>query len=242
MILLASKTVLRQLNFQGTLTLVKETYTLIFHCNLFSLAQKLNSSDLEYVLLALGMKKSHFFGVWAIVSRRSKLQDCSKHQTKSVQSCDGLSDIQAATNEAVQTIFCLVVSSKGDRPQSVPTGQLRSALCSSVSELWHVQKAFEVSEVIKQQPNAIKVTAYKNGKRKIFAKLFYITEALEPKDIPHDADVYISTEELLLGHRLEQVADVPCLLRKERVGELGHEVTYCVSIKRVSITGKSHCC
>lgn len=51
-----------------------------------------------------------------------------------------------------------------------------------------------------------------------------------------------AARQLLLGHRLEQVADVPCLLRKERVGELGHKVTYCISIKRVSITGKSHCC
>lgn len=50
-----------------------------------------------------------------------------------------------------------------------------------------------------------------------------------------------AARQLLLGHRLEQVADVPCLLRKERVGELGHRVTYCVSIKRVSITAKSHC-
>lgn len=50
-----------------------------------------------------------------------------------------------------------------------------------------------------------------------------------------------AARQLLLGHRLEQVADVPCLLRKERVGEFGHKVAYCVSIKRVSITGKSHC-
>lgn len=50
-----------------------------------------------------------------------------------------------------------------------------------------------------------------------------------------------AARQLLLGHRLEQVADVPCLLRKERVGELGHWVTYCVSIKRVNITEKSHC-
>ncbi|CAM9494056.1 unnamed protein product, partial [Bubo scandiacus] len=41
----------------------------------------------------------------------------------------------------------------------------------SVSKLWHVQRAFEVSKVIKQQANVIKVIAYKNGTRKIFAKV-----------------------------------------------------------------------
>lgn len=40
-----------------------------------------------------------------------------------------------------------------------------------------------------------------------------------------------AARQLLLGHGVEQVADVPCLLRKEIVGELGHRLAYHMSIK-----------
>lgn len=55
----------------GALTLVKEMYTLIFHTDLFSLARKLNSSDLEYVFTAPGMKMSHFSGVWGVADTKN---------------------------------------------------------------------------------------------------------------------------------------------------------------------------
>lgn len=42
-----------------------------------------------------------------MVSRRSRLQHCSPHQTKSAQGSDGASDVQTATNQAVQTISLL---------------------------------------------------------------------------------------------------------------------------------------
>lgn len=41
-----------------------------------------------------------------------------------------------------------------------------------------------------------------------------------------------AARQLLLGHGIEQVADVPCLLRKEIVGELGHRLAYHMSIKK----------
>lgn len=51
----------------GALTLVKEMYTLIFHTDLFSLARKLNSSDLEYVFTAPGI----ISGVWGVADTKN---------------------------------------------------------------------------------------------------------------------------------------------------------------------------
>uniref|UniRef100_A0A8C3HCD3 Doublecortin domain-containing protein n=1 Tax=Chrysemys picta bellii TaxID=8478 RepID=A0A8C3HCD3_CHRPI len=210
-----------------------------------------------------------------VISRRSGLQDCSTHQTKSVQNSDRISDLGSYKSNSTNN-FCLISLSKRNRPVSAPAGQLRCTQFSS-SRLQLAQKESEVPQVIKCQPRVIKVTAYKNGTRSIFAKIAVPsikllleecteklnlnmaarrvfladgTEALEPKDIPHDADIYISIGEPFLDpfkkikgkktnsiwlQGLEQVADVPCLLRKERVGELGHRVTYCVSIKRAAL-------
>uniref|UniRef100_A0A8C8SUR1 Doublecortin domain containing 1 n=1 Tax=Pelusios castaneus TaxID=367368 RepID=A0A8C8SUR1_9SAUR len=174
----------------------------------------------------------------AMASRRSGLQDCSTHQTKSVQSCDRLSDLDSHKSNSTNN-FCLISPSKRNRPVSAPTGQLRCTQFSS-SRLQLALKESEVPQVIKCQPRVIKVTAYKNGTRSIFAKVAVRsikllleesteklklnmaarrvfladgTEALEPKDIPHDADIYISTGEPFLDP-FKKIKDHLSLMKK----------------------------
>lgn len=60
----------------------------------------------------------------ALVSRRSGHQDCSKHQTKSVQSHDGKPDLDSYKSSSTNN-FLLIAPSKRNRPVSAPTGQLR---------------------------------------------------------------------------------------------------------------------
>ncbi|KAG6935315.1 doublecortin domain containing 1, partial [Chelydra serpentina] len=105
----------------------------------------------------------------AVVSRRSGLQDCSTHQTKSVQSSDRISDLGSYKSNSTNN-FCLISPSKRNRPVSAPAGQQRCTQFSS-SRLQLAQKESEVPQVIKCQPGVIKVTAYKNGTRSIFAKI-----------------------------------------------------------------------
>ncbi|XP_067388214.1 doublecortin domain-containing protein 1 [Emydura macquarii macquarii] len=174
----------------------------------------------------------------AMVSRRSGLQDYSTHQTKSVQSCDRLSDLDSYKSNSTNN-FCLISPSKRNRPVSAPTGQLRCTQFSS-SRLQLAQKESEVPQVIKCQPGVIKVTAYKNGTRSISTKVAVPsikllleecteklnlnmaarrvfladgTEALEPKDIPHDADIYISTGEPFLDP-FKKIKDHLSLMKK----------------------------
>uniref|UniRef100_A0A8C6ZDM6 Uncharacterized protein n=1 Tax=Nothoprocta perdicaria TaxID=30464 RepID=A0A8C6ZDM6_NOTPE len=123
-----------------------------------------------------------------VISRRSRLQSCSKHQTKSVQSCDGVSDLDSYKSNRTES-FCLMSPSKRNRPQSAPTGSQTVFPPSPSTEHYHAQKASALCKVIKQQPNIIKVIAHKT----VF--LADGTEALEPKDIPREADVCISTGE-----------------------------------------------
>uniref|UniRef100_A0A8D0GCH0 Doublecortin domain-containing protein n=1 Tax=Sphenodon punctatus TaxID=8508 RepID=A0A8D0GCH0_SPHPU len=172
--------------------------------------------------------RQHLFGPnirlqSAVVSRRSGLQDCSTHQTKSVQNSDGISDLDSYKSNSTNN-FCLISPSKRNRPVSAPPGQLR---CTQFpcSKFQLAQMGSDVPHVIKQQPWVVRVMAYKNGTRSVFAKVVVPsikllleecteklklnmaarrvfladgTEALEPKDIPHDADVYISTGEPFL--------------------------------------------
>ncbi|CAM4567885.1 unnamed protein product [Lepidochelys olivacea] len=174
----------------------------------------------------------------AVVSRRSGLQDCSTHQTKSVQSSDRISDLGSYKSNSTNN-FCLISPSKKNRPVSAPAGQLRCTQFSS-SRLQLAQKESEVPQVIKCQPGVIKATAYKNGTRSIFAKIAVPsikllleecteklnlnmaarrvfladgTEALEPKDIPHDADIYISTGEPFLDP-FKKIKDHLSLMKK----------------------------
>uniref|UniRef100_A0A8C4VHJ2 Doublecortin domain containing 1 n=1 Tax=Gopherus evgoodei TaxID=1825980 RepID=A0A8C4VHJ2_9SAUR len=174
----------------------------------------------------------------AVVSRRSGLQDCSTHQTKSVQSSDRISNLGSYKSDSTNN-FCLISPSKRNRPLSAPAGQLRCTQFSS-SRFQLAQKESEVPQVIKCQPRVIKVTAYKNGTRSIFAKIAVPsikllleecteklnlnmaarrvfladgTEALEPKDIPHDADIYISTGEPFLDP-FKKIRDHLSLMKK----------------------------
>ncbi|XP_075783900.1 doublecortin domain-containing protein 1 isoform X4 [Pelodiscus sinensis] len=174
----------------------------------------------------------------AVVSRRSGLRDCSTHQTKSVQSSDRISDLGNYKSNTTNN-FCLISSSKRNRPVSAPAGQLRCTQFST-SRLQLAQKESEVLQVIKCQPGIIKVTAYKNGTRSIFSKVAVPsikllleecteklnlnmaarrvfladgTEALEPKDIPHDADIYISTGEPFLNP-FKKIKDHLSLMKK----------------------------
>nr|XP_033784449.1 doublecortin domain-containing protein 1 isoform X2 [Geotrypetes seraphini] len=141
----------------------------------------------------------------AIVVRRSGFQDCSAHQTESVPSVDGTAD--PASTSSTRSV------SNKKRAVSAPAGQLRFS-CKS-----------HVAPVCKRQSWTIRVMAYKNGARGVFAKVAASTmkvlledcteklklhraakrvfladgtEALEPKDIPHDADIYVSTGEPFL--------------------------------------------
>ncbi|XP_038620481.1 doublecortin domain-containing protein 1 [Tachyglossus aculeatus] len=111
------------------------------------------------------------------------------------------------------------MASKRKRPVSTPQGQLRG------TELHLSHSKSKEFRRIKQQFSVTRVTAYKNGTRNISAKVTVPTvkllleecteklnlnmaarrvfladgtEALEPKDIPHDADIYVSTGEPFL--------------------------------------------
>uniref|UniRef100_A0A8D2IPH2 Doublecortin domain containing 1 n=1 Tax=Varanus komodoensis TaxID=61221 RepID=A0A8D2IPH2_VARKO len=156
-----------------------------------------------------------------VVSGRSGLQDGSTHQIKSVQRSDGISELVSYKSNSTNN-FCLISSSKRNRPASAPPGQLR---CQHFppSKFHLAQKASEVPHIFKQQPQILRVTAYKNGTINIFAKVTVPhsiklllevcteklklnmaarrvfladgTEAMDAIDIPYDADVYISTGE-----------------------------------------------
>ncbi|KAM6465429.1 doublecortin domain-containing protein 1 isoform 1-T1 [Liasis olivaceus] len=157
----------------------------------------------------------------SVVSRRSELQDGSTHQIKPVQKNVRISELVSYKSNSTNN-FCLTSPSKRNRPISAPPGQLRCQQSSS-SKLYFTQKASDVPQVFKQKPQILRVTAYKNGAINIFAKvtvppsikllleecteklklnmaarrIFLAdgTEVLNAIDIPHDADVYISTGE-----------------------------------------------
>ncbi|KAJ6665103.1 hypothetical protein lerEdw1_005334 [Lerista edwardsae] len=157
----------------------------------------------------------------SVVSKRSELQDSSTHQMKSVQSSDRISKLAGCKSSTTNNFF-LLSRSKRNRPVSAPPGQLRCPLFPS-SRFNLAQKAFEASHIFRRQPEFLRVTAYKNGTINTFVKVTVPpsirllleecteklklnmaarrvfladgTEALDAIDIPHDADVYISTGE-----------------------------------------------
>uniref|UniRef100_A0A8D0B7L4 KHA domain-containing protein n=1 Tax=Salvator merianae TaxID=96440 RepID=A0A8D0B7L4_SALMN len=157
----------------------------------------------------------------SIVSRRSELQGSSTHQTKSVQKTDRILELVSYESNSTNN-FSFVFPSKRNRPVSAPPGQLRSQHFSS-SKFHSGQKASESLHIFKRQPQRLRVTAYKNGTLNVFAKVTVPlsiklllemcteklklnmaarrvfladgTEVLDAVDIPHDADVYISTGE-----------------------------------------------
>ncbi|XP_060609521.2 doublecortin domain-containing protein 1-like [Anolis sagrei] len=156
-----------------------------------------------------------------MVSRRSWLQDGSTHQIKSVQKSDRVSKLVSYKSNSTNN-FCVISPSKRNRPVSAPPGQLRCQPLSS-SKFHLAPKAFDMPHFFERQPQILRVTAYKNGTVNIFAKIAVPssitllleecteklklnmaarrvfladgTEALDAGDIPHDADVYISTGE-----------------------------------------------
>ncbi|XP_071074231.1 doublecortin domain-containing protein 1 isoform X2 [Dasypus novemcinctus] len=174
----------------------------------------------------------------AVVPEGSGLQDCSTHQTASDHSHDEISDLDSYKSNSKNN-SCLISESKRNRPVSVLVGQLRVAEYSSLkfqsAQNWH-----RIPQRLKLQSRMIRVTAYKNGSRTVFAKVTVPsitllleecteklklnmaarrvfladgTEALEPKDIPHEADVYVSTGEPFLDP-FKKIKDHLLLMKK----------------------------
>ncbi|XP_020940949.1 uncharacterized protein LOC100517025 isoform X4 [Sus scrofa] len=174
----------------------------------------------------------------AAVSEGSGLQDCSRHQTASDHSYNEISDPDSCKSNSKNN-SCFISASKRNRPVSAPVGQLRvaelSSLKSKLDQNWH-----KLSQRHKLQPRVIRVTAYKNGSRTVFAKVTVPTitlllkecteklnlnmaarrvfladgtEALKPEDIPHEADVYVSTGEPFLDP-FKKIKDHLLLMKK----------------------------
>ncbi|MEE6519001.1 hypothetical protein FKM82_030396, partial [Ascaphus truei] len=155
-----------------------------------------------------------------LVSRRSASPDCSTLQTASVQSIDGDSDVDSNSSNSTDN-SCLSSPSKRNRPVHAAPGHFRY----SPRKHYLTCDGRRAQPVFKQQPWVIRATAYKNGtkmtpvqisaptihlllesgteklKLNMAARRVFLadgTEAFEPKDIPHDADVFISTGEPFL--------------------------------------------
>uniref|UniRef100_A0A671ECZ6 Doublecortin domain containing 1 n=1 Tax=Rhinolophus ferrumequinum TaxID=59479 RepID=A0A671ECZ6_RHIFE len=174
----------------------------------------------------------------AAISEGSGLQDCSTHQTASDHSHDEISDPDSYKSNS-RNKSCFISASKRNRPVSAPVGQLRVAAFSSLkfqsAQNWH-----RLSQRHKLQPRVIKVTAYKNGSRTVFAKVTVPTitllleqcteklnlnmaarrvfladgtEALKPEDIPLEADVYVSMGEPFLDP-FKKIKDHLLLMKK----------------------------
>ncbi|XP_075044717.1 doublecortin domain-containing protein 1 [Mixophyes fleayi] len=151
------------------------------------------------------------------VSRRSTSQDCSSLQKASVQGSNVVSHVNPEKSDITDNPS-LSSRSKRNRPASAPQGHLRCSVRKHHSSSGGGRGA----PVFKRQPWVIRATAYKNGshstavkvsaptiplflerctvrlKLNMAARRVFLsdgTEAFEPKDIPHDTDVYISTGE-----------------------------------------------
>ncbi|XP_048340541.1 doublecortin domain-containing protein 1 [Sphaerodactylus townsendi] len=163
--------------------------------------------------------KSHLQS--SVVSGRSGLQDGPTHQIKSVQSSYRISEPVSNKSNSTDN-FYPISSSKRNRPVSALLGQPR-CLAFPCSKFHLAQKTSEVFHHFKRQPWVLRVTAFKNGTLSVFAKIAVApsikllleecteklklnmaarrvfladgTEALDAADIPHDADIYISTGE-----------------------------------------------
>ncbi|XP_049636652.1 doublecortin domain-containing protein 1 [Suncus etruscus] len=159
----------------------------------------------------------------AAVSEGSGLQDCSTHQTVSDHSSDEISDLYSYKSNSKNN-SCFISSSKRNRPVSAPEGQQRVTGFSSL-KFNSAQNRHRLFQRLKHQSRVIRVTAYKNGSRSVFAKITVPTltllleecteklklnmaarrvfladgtEAFEPEEIPQEADIYVSTGEPFL--------------------------------------------
>ncbi|XP_005873158.1 PREDICTED: doublecortin domain-containing protein 1 [Myotis brandtii] len=174
----------------------------------------------------------------AAISERSGLQNCSTHQTVSDHRHGEISYPDSYKSNRNNN-SCFISASKRNRPVSAPEGQPRVVEFSSLkfqsAHNWH-----RISQRHKLQPRVIRVTAYKNGSRTVFAKVAVPTisllleecteklhlnmaarrvfladgsEALEPEDIPHEADVYVSMGEPFLDP-FKKIKDHLLLMKK----------------------------
>ncbi|XP_063800511.1 doublecortin domain-containing protein 1 isoform X2 [Pseudophryne corroboree] len=169
------------------------------------------------------------------VSGRSTPQDCSSLQKASVQRSNVVSHVNLKKSD-ISDDSCFSSQSKRNRPVSAPQGHLR---CSARKHHLYSGRGRAVP-VYKRQPWVIRATAYKNGshtmpatvsaptiplllerctmklKLNMAARRVFLpdgTEAYEPKDIPHDADIYISTGEPFTDP-LKNIKDKACLPSK----------------------------
>ncbi|XP_046323465.1 doublecortin domain-containing protein 1 isoform X2 [Marmota monax] len=174
----------------------------------------------------------------AAVSEGSGFQDCCTHQTASDHSHEEISNPDSYKSNSKNN-SCFISASKRNRPVSAPMGQLRVLKFSSL-KFQSTQNWQRLSQRYKLQPRVIKVTAYKNGSRTVFAKVTAPTvtllleectdklnlnmaarrvfladgkEVLESEDIPHEADVYVSTGEPFLDP-FKKIEDHLLLMKK----------------------------
>ncbi|XP_059508100.1 doublecortin domain-containing protein 1-like isoform X2 [Stegostoma tigrinum] len=146
-------------------------------------------------------------------TRRSRFQN-------SVESCAVISDCESSNSTRKKKSNLRFPRIK--RCLSAPPGSVRKAHSSLSSRLLSGRRNSKEKPLFKRQPWIIKVTAYKNGTSDVSAKITASSikllleacttrldlnsaarrvflangrEAFEPRDIPHNADVYISTGE-----------------------------------------------
>ncbi|XP_060032633.1 doublecortin domain-containing protein 1 [Erinaceus europaeus] len=171
----------------------------------------------------------------ASVTEGSGHEDCSTHQTASDHSQDEIPDLYSYKSNNNNN-SCFTSVSKRNRPATVPSGQLRVAKFSSLK----FQSTQNCVQRHKLQPRVIRITAFKNGSRTVFCKVTVSTiillleecteklnlnmaarrifladgtEVLEPEDIPHEADVYVSTGEPFLDP-FKKIKDHLLLMKK----------------------------
>ncbi|XP_068116580.1 doublecortin domain-containing protein 1 isoform X2 [Hyperolius riggenbachi] len=152
-------------------------------------------------------------------SRRSASQDRSTHHKTSAQGSGANSDVDLDKSDITGN-SCLLSQSKRNRPVSAPQGHLRYS-----DKNHNLSSGCRTMPVFKQQPWVIRASAYKNGEKTTPANVSAPTipllldrcterlklntaarriflsdgaEAFEPKDIPHDSDIYISCGEPFL--------------------------------------------
>ncbi|XP_040601906.1 doublecortin domain-containing protein 1 isoform X3 [Mesocricetus auratus] len=170
----------------------------------------------------------------AAVSEGSGLQDCSTHQTASDHSKEEPSNSDSCKSKSKNN-SCFMSASKRNRPVSAPVGQSRASESSLKPKSPHnCQVGYQ------RQPRIIRVTAYKNGSGTVFANIAAPTiallleacthrlnlnmaarrvfladgsEAFKPEDIPHEANVYVSTGEPFLDP-FKKIKDHLLLMKK----------------------------
>ncbi|XP_055138016.1 doublecortin domain-containing protein 1-like [Symphalangus syndactylus] len=233
--------VLQQSSPEGTLD--GNTVNPIYKYILNDLPREFMSSQAKAVIKTTDDYLQSQFGLnrlvhSAAVSEGSGLQDCSTHQTASDHSHDEISDLDSYKSNSKNN-SCFISASKRNRPVSAPVGQLRVAEFSSL-KFQSARNWQNLSQRHKLQPRVIKVTAYKNGYSTVFARVTVPTitlllgecteklnlnmaarrvfladskEALEPEDVPHEADVYVSTGEPFLNP-FKKIKDHLLLMKK----------------------------